>query len=151
MPNSHQVRYEFDLERLDGETNGDNGLTILSGLPDFVPATGSFDGDLMQIRPNSIRLNSGPVGSWGRSERMHYCTFDLHAETGEIQISMEDVSENPWAEKSRNGLSYAENTKAFLEDYIVSTNLLGGKRAKSRSKRNRKHRKTLKRRKQERK
>lgn len=144
MPNAPSVRYVFDVERLNGE--GDNGITILNGLSDCVPAPGSFDGDMVIVKPNTIRLNSGPVGSWGRSERMQYCTFDLHAETGEIQISMENMSTNPWAKKPRNRLSYAEHTKAFLEDYIVSTNLSGGKRAKSWSKRNRKHRKTLKRR-----
>ena len=150
MPNATSVRYTFDLERLNGETNGDNGLTILNGLPECVPAPGSFDGDMVIVQPNTIRLNSGPVGSWGRSESMQYCTFDLDAETGKIYIFMEDMSVNPWAKKSKNRLSYAENTKAFLEDYVVSTNLLGGKRAKSRSNGKRTHRanrKTVKRRK----
>ncbi len=134
--------YRFDIPRLYGETNGDNGLTILNGDGNCMPATGSLDADLMQVRPNTIRLNSGPEGSWGRSDSK-YCTFDLNANTGEITISMEDRSTNQWAKKAYNKKTYAENTRDFLKDYVLPPTQIGGKTKSSRqTKKARKARKT---------
>lgn len=120
------MAYRFDIQRLDGETNGDNGFTILNGDGNCMPATGSLDADLVQIRPNTIRLNSGPEGSWGRSDSA-YCTFDLDANTGEITISMEDRSTNQWTKKASNKKTYAENTRDFLKGYVLQTKPNGGK------------------------
>ena len=52
---------------------------------------------------------------------MKYCTFELDAATGEIQPYMENKSTNPWAEIAKNGRTYAENTKDFLKDYVISS------------------------------
>ena len=124
--------YRYDIERLDGETNGDNGLTILNNSkPNCLPAQGSLDADLVKIRPNTIILNSGPEGSWGRSDSKT-CTFDLDANTGEIRISMEDRSTNQWAKKAANKKTYAENTRDFLKGYVLAPTKLGGKRNSTR-------------------
>jgi len=118
--------YRFDIQRLDGETNGDNGLTILNGDGNCMPAPGSLDADQVEVRHNRIRLNSGPEGSWGRSDGA-YCAFDLDAKTGEISISMEDRSTNQWAKKAFNKKTYAENTRDFLKGYVLFTKPIGGK------------------------
>lgn len=136
------MAYRFDIQRLDGETHGDNGLTILNGDGNCMPATGSLDADLVQIRPDTIRLNSGPEGGWGRSDSK-YCTFDLDANTGEITISMEDRSTNQWAKKASNKKTYAENTRDFLKNYVLSPKPIGGKtRSKRKVRKTRKAKKT---------
>ena len=112
--------YRFDLQKLDGETNGDNGLTILNTTSNYIPAPGSLSPDLMELGPNKIKLNSGPVGNYGRGGGQKYCTFDLDANSGKIHISMEDMPTNQWAKKTKNGKTYAENTRDFLKNYILA-------------------------------
>jgi hypothetical protein len=114
--------YRFDVQRLN-----DNGLTILNGITNCVPAIGSFDGDMVKVSPNQIILNSGEVGNWGRQGAMYKCTFDLDEKTGQISISMDNKASNPWANKANNMKTYAENTKAFLQDYVLKP-IIGGKR-----------------------
>jgi hypothetical protein len=112
--------YRFDLQRLDGETNGNNGLTILNTKSGYIPALGSLDADLVNLRPNEITLNSGPEGVRGRSSENKYCTFELDPNSGEIRISMEDMSTNQWAKRTKNRKTYAEKTRDFLKGYVLA-------------------------------
>ena len=54
MANMYYV-YTFDLERLDGVTNGDNGFTILNSRPGYIPKLGSLDPDLVELGPNEMK------------------------------------------------------------------------------------------------
>ena len=133
--------FKYDVFSLDGDTRGDNGLTELHGNSMCIPNPGTFNVDSahMYARANEVSLTS--EDEMGSGE--YYCKFPLDKETGKISIVLE-AGKNPWSSVSRNGKTYAENTRDYLANFVVKTPNSGGKRKRLTTRRTRKHRNSRK-------
>jgi len=120
--------HKFDLQALEGETNGDNGLTMLNYDKLCVPELGSFNGDNLVVTPTKLVLYSLD----------DYAIFTLSAE-GKVVVSLPPPShgdKNAWSHTAKNGKTFAENTSIFLEKYVLKTG--GTRKVKRKSNKTRK-------------